>query len=171
MKVAISAYGGDLDAQIDPRFGRAMYLIIADTDKHEITDVVDNTDAQNAAQGAGIKAATKVARAGVEAVITGKVGPKAQAVLEKAGIRIILRPGGTVRKILEGVSGQDLSNISDAGSPDGNMERLGQNVGPGGGASQGGGGGGTGMGGSGRGRGMGRGGMGRGCGCMRKKGS
>ena len=41
MKVAVSSSGGDLDAQIDPRFGRCAYFIIVETDDMSF-EVFDN---------------------------------------------------------------------------------------------------------------------------------
>jgi len=31
MKIAITSTGPDLEAQVDPRFGRAQYLLVVDT--------------------------------------------------------------------------------------------------------------------------------------------
>ncbi|MCG2734662.1 MAG: dinitrogenase iron-molybdenum cofactor biosynthesis protein [Pseudodesulfovibrio aespoeensis] len=52
------------------------------------TSYVDNGASQALAQGAGIQAAETLANAGVQAVITGSVGPKAFTALSAAGIRI-----------------------------------------------------------------------------------
>ena len=41
MKIAVSASGSDLEAQVDPRFGRAPYFLIVDTDTMDF-DVVPN---------------------------------------------------------------------------------------------------------------------------------
>ena len=59
MKIAISANGPTLDAEVDPRFGRCAYFIIADPDTMEF-EAVDNASAM-AAGGAGISAAQMVA--------------------------------------------------------------------------------------------------------------
>ncbi len=75
MKVAISAQGKDIDALIDPRFGRARWFIFADTDGDD-WQAHDNDDNVNASGGAGVQAGTTVAEHGVEAVITGNVGPE-----------------------------------------------------------------------------------------------
>ncbi|MGQ9811997.1 MAG: NifB/NifX family molybdenum-iron cluster-binding protein [Dissulfurimicrobium sp.] len=101
MKIAVSSRGQDLDAQVDPRFGRANYFLIIDVDSGKILEVIDNTASQNAAHGAGINAATLVANAGAEVVLTGQVGPKAFAVLDEAGIKVISDVSGTVREAVE----------------------------------------------------------------------
>ncbi|HID98422.1 MAG TPA: dinitrogenase iron-molybdenum cofactor biosynthesis protein [Thermodesulfobacteriaceae bacterium] len=101
MKIAVSATGKGISASIDPRFGRAGYFVIVDADSVQVVDVIDNSIAQNAAHGAGINAATMIVEAGVDSVITGKVGPKAYAVLEAAGIKVIPDCSGTVLDAVE----------------------------------------------------------------------
>lgn len=110
MKIAISATGKDLTAAVDPRFGRAAYLLIVDPDTKTIVEAIDNQAASEAAQGAGIKAATLIADAGAKAVLTGVVGPKAAAVCEKAGIAMLNGIKGTVAEAIEQfVAGQQTS--------------------------------------------------------------
>lgn len=87
MKVTISAHGDDMDSLVDPRFGRAHWFIIADTESDEWS-AFDNSANVNASGGAGVQAGTTVAAQGVGAVITGNVGPNAQRVLAAAGIDI-----------------------------------------------------------------------------------
>ncbi|MBW1718854.1 MAG: NifB/NifX family molybdenum-iron cluster-binding protein [Deltaproteobacteria bacterium] len=101
MKIAISATGKDLDSSIDPRFGRASYFVIVDTESGNIVNVIDNLAAQGAAQGAGINAGTLVAGSGAQAVLTGQVGPKAFEVLQASGIRIISNVSGKVGEAIE----------------------------------------------------------------------
>jgi predicted Fe-Mo cluster-binding NifX family protein len=55
----------------------------------------------HAAHGAGIQAAQKVANMGVEAVITGNVGPNAFNVLSATGIKIITGASGSAREAVE----------------------------------------------------------------------
>ncbi len=57
MKIAVTSRGTDLDAQVDPRFGRAAYIIIVDSDTMEFK-ALDNKENVNALKGAGIQAAT-----------------------------------------------------------------------------------------------------------------
>lgn len=101
MKIAISSAGTSLDSQVDPRFGRAAYLIIYDNATDEVTQIIDNTESMNVAHGAGINAATTIANAGAQTLITGQVGPKAQAVLDQAGISVFSFAGGTVKQGIE----------------------------------------------------------------------
>lgn len=101
MKIAISATGKDLSSTVDPRFGRAAYLLIVDPDTKTIIEAIDNQAAGEAAQGAGIKAAGLIADAGAGAVLTGVVGPKAAAVCEKAGIAMLNNITGTVAEAID----------------------------------------------------------------------
>ena len=56
MKIAITAKGTTLTDEIDPRFGRAPYILIVDTETMEY-EALDNSVNVNAFKGAGIQAA------------------------------------------------------------------------------------------------------------------
>jgi predicted Fe-Mo cluster-binding NifX family protein len=100
MIIAVSASGKTLDAQVDPRFGRAAFFIAVDTETG-ILQAYENTQNLNAAQGAGIQSAETVCRLGTEVVITGNCGPKAFKVLSSAGIQVVVGAQGTVAKAIE----------------------------------------------------------------------
>jgi len=100
MKIAITALGGTLDSQVDPRFGRAKCFLIVDTETSEV-EVVDNQQNVNAAQGAGIQAGQLVGECGVKAVLTGHCGPKAFRTLEAAGIDVHVGVEGLVSEAIE----------------------------------------------------------------------
>jgi len=95
MKIAISATGPTLDAEVDPRFGRCQYFIIADPKTMEF-EAISNTSAA-AAGGAGISAAQMIVKKGVEAVLTGNCGPNAHQVLSPAGVKVITGVSGKVK--------------------------------------------------------------------------
>ena len=100
MKVAVTSQGSDLSSQVDPRFGRAKNFIVVDTDTDEFS-AHDNTQNMNAAQGAGIQAGRTVVDLGVEAVITGNVGPKAFTTLQAGNIKVHPGASGTVKEAVE----------------------------------------------------------------------
>lgn len=100
MKVAVSAQGGDLSSELDPRFGRAGWFVIVDTETDSY-EAIDNSQGVNASSGAGIASGQRVAESGAQAVITGHCGPNAERVLASAGIRIVERTGGTVAEAVE----------------------------------------------------------------------
>ena len=113
MKIAVTSQGPDLNSQVDPRFGRAKHFIVVDTETEGFS-AHDNTQNLNAAQGAGIQAGRTVADLGVEAVVTGNVGPKAFATLQAANIKIFLTTSGTVKEALAQFKAGELKDTSKA---------------------------------------------------------
>ena len=99
MMIAITAQQDNMDGPVDPRFGRARWFIVYNTETDEST-ANNNEQNLNAAQGAGVQAAQNVARLGAKAVITGHVGPKAFATLQAAGIEIFTGASGTVKEAI-----------------------------------------------------------------------
>ena len=75
MKVAISAQGNDLNSLVDPRFGRARWIIIIDTESGE-SQALDNATNVDASGGAGVQAGTTVASAGSRRGPHRKRGPE-----------------------------------------------------------------------------------------------
>lgn len=100
MKIAVTAKGRDLGAEVDPRFGRAAYIVIVDTETMDY-EVIDNAANVNAFKGAGIQAATMISERGVEVLLTGYCGPNAFTTLEAAGIKVGSDTVGTVAEALE----------------------------------------------------------------------
>jgi len=147
MKIAISAAGPTLEADVDPRFGRCQHFIIADSETMDF-EAVDNTSAM-ASGGAGIATAQVISSKGVQAVLTGNCGPNAHQVLSAAGIQVITGASGKIKDAIQDYVAGKFQASSQANVPD----HAGMNAVPG---IQSGGG-------SGMGRGMGMG-MGRGMG-------
>jgi len=61
MKIGISSTGEDLNAQVDPRFGRCQYFLIVDTDTMNFESIPN--ESAMASGGAGIQAAQTIAKA------------------------------------------------------------------------------------------------------------
>jgi predicted Fe-Mo cluster-binding NifX family protein len=99
MKIAISSSGPSPDDQLDLRFGRCRYFILADSE----SDSFESLDNEAAASmgGAGLQAAQTLVDAGVKAVITGNIGSNAINVLEDAGITAYHCGPGPVRSTLK----------------------------------------------------------------------
>lgn len=95
-KICVTARGTDLDAEVDPRFGRAPYFIIVDPERLEF-EAFENPSVK-LGHGAGIQAARFICDKSVSAVLTGQVGPNARQVLDAAGIRVITAEGCTIRE-------------------------------------------------------------------------
>jgi predicted Fe-Mo cluster-binding NifX family protein len=87
MVIAVTARAFDLEAAIDPRFGRAAAFVVLDTDTGNVR-TLDNREAHLAGQGAGIQAARLMADHGVQVVLTGHCGPNAHRALHAAGVRV-----------------------------------------------------------------------------------
>ncbi len=100
MKIAVSARTSDIDGPVDPRFGRAAFLLIVDSVDFSY-EAVDNVKNLKAFQGAGIQAATLIQEKGAEVLLTGHCGPKAFQVVDAAGIKVVNGVEGTVRKAIE----------------------------------------------------------------------
>jgi len=126
MKIAISAAGPTLDAEVDPRFGRCRYFIIADSETMEFS-AIDNASAMSSG-GAGISAAQMIAGKGVEAVLTGNCGPNAYQVLSPAGTKVITGVSGKVRDVIAEYKLGTYSAAQQANVPD----HFGMGKGPGG---------------------------------------
>jgi predicted Fe-Mo cluster-binding NifX family protein len=142
LKVAVSSTGPNLDATVSPRFGRCPYFVIVETATMGY-EAIPNTSA-GSASGAGIAAAQEVASRGIEAVLTGRFGPKASQVLSQVGIKMVTGAGGTVRQAVEAYKNGGLNEALSIPVGQG----LGYDRGMGGGRGAGGG--------RGMGRGMGR---------------
>jgi len=95
MKIAITSKGETLQSQVDPRFARASYFIVYDTDD-DSHEVVDNAQSASAVHGAGPQAAETISRTGAKALITGNLGPNASRSLNAAGIDTYIGFSGTV---------------------------------------------------------------------------
>ena len=100
MKIAVTARGDGLDAEVDERFGRAAGFVLYDTETRGVQNV-DNRQSLNASQGAGIQAAETVSRLGAECLLTGHCGPKAYRTLAASGVRIYTGAAGTVAQTID----------------------------------------------------------------------
>ena len=110
MKIAISATGPSLDAEVDPRVGRCQYFIIVDTETM-IFEAVENSSAM-AGGGAGISAAQMIANKGVQVLLTGNCGPNAYQTLSAAGVQVITGTSGRVRDAIEGYKSGQFQAVS-----------------------------------------------------------
>lgn len=115
MKVIISVREKSLDANVDPRFGRALLFALYDTKTQECSWHGNSQNLQ-ATQGAGIQTAQNVVNLGAEAVITGHCGPKAFRVLLAAGIKVYTIDGQM--SIKEAIEQVEKGKIKAAGGAD-----------------------------------------------------
>ena len=113
MKVAVTSTGQHLGDAVDPRFGRAAYILIVDTETREV-EAVDNGKNVNAFKGAGIQAATMVSTKGAEALLTGYCGPNAFKTLQAVGVKVVQDVSGTVQ---EAVSRYEAGELAYSDEP------------------------------------------------------
>ena len=116
MKIAISATGPALDAEVDPRFGRCQHFILIDPETMQF-EALENSSAV-VAGGAGISAAQMVAGQGVKAVLTGNCGPNAYQVLSASGIQVITGVSGIVKDAVKKYREGEFQSSSQANVPD-----------------------------------------------------
>ncbi|RPI17589.1 MAG: dinitrogenase iron-molybdenum cofactor biosynthesis protein [Acidobacteria bacterium] len=99
MKIAVTTTAPDLQAQIDPRFGRCPYFLIVETDDLSF-QAVENPNL-GLSSGAGIQSAQLLTEHGVKHVLTGNCGPNAHKTLLAAGIDVIVGCLGIVKDLIE----------------------------------------------------------------------
>ena len=99
MKIALTVTAPDLEAQIDPRFGRCPYFLIVETDTLSF-EALENPNVALGG-GAGIQSGQLMAEKGVQHVLTGNCGPNAYQTLSAAGIGVIVGCSGGVREVIE----------------------------------------------------------------------
>ena len=98
MKVAVSSTAPGLQAQLSPIFGRCQCFVIVDTVTQEV-ETLENP-ALSASGGAGVQSAQYLVQQGVEAVISGNMGPNAASVFAAAGIGVYAAAGTTVAQAI-----------------------------------------------------------------------
>ncbi len=113
MKIAITAEGQDLPSAVDQRFGRAKWILVVDTETGQ-AEAHDNKLNLNLAQGAGIQTGQNVANLGVEAVLTGNMGPNAFKTLVAANVRVFLAPAKPVEEVIAAFKQGQLQELQQA---------------------------------------------------------
>jgi predicted Fe-Mo cluster-binding NifX family protein len=98
MKLCISSTKNDLEASVDPRFGRCQYFLFVNTETMNFEAA--GNPAFIAGGGAGIQAAQLVVNKGADVVITGNVGPNAFQALQAGGVKIITGAQGPVKNVI-----------------------------------------------------------------------
>jgi predicted Fe-Mo cluster-binding NifX family protein len=138
MNIVVTSNGADLDGSSSHNFGRCPMFLFVETESMKCEATAN--PAAEAPSGAGIEAARFVVDSGVEAVITGRVGPKAMHVLEAAGLPVYLFGEGTARQAVEAFKAKALERATgEAGGGRGQGGGRGRGQGGGRGRGQGGG--------------------------------
>ncbi|MCD4806820.1 MAG: NifB/NifX family molybdenum-iron cluster-binding protein [Methanococcoides sp.] len=147
MKICVTATDKNIDAALDPRFGRCPYFVLIDSETMEFK-AFDNT-AASAPGGAGIQAAQNISDKGIDVLLTGSVGPNAFPILTAAGIKVMAGASGSVK---DAIHQYKEGELNETGAPTAqahaSMAAPGRGMGGRGGSGRGmGGGGGAGRGG------------------------
>jgi predicted Fe-Mo cluster-binding NifX family protein len=100
MRIAVTSRGQEITSDMDPRFGRASYILIVDSDGGLI-ESIDNGANAGAMRGAGIQAAKLLADRNVEVLLTGHCGPNAVKTLNAAKIKVGVEQSGKVSDAVE----------------------------------------------------------------------
>lgn len=110
MKLVITATAPEIEATVDPRFGRGAYFIVFDTDTLQWQ--AHKNEGVNAAGGAGSQAAQFAAQQGANAVISGDFGPNAYLALAAAEIKMyLLGPSQTAWEAFANFSAGKLTEV------------------------------------------------------------
>ena len=112
MKIAVTSTGQDLDAPMDPRFGRAAYILIVDPETMAF-EVLDNAENVNAFKGAGIQAAAMISDKAADVLLTGFCGPNAFKTLAAAKVKVAGDVSGTVREAVAAYVQGSLKLVSE----------------------------------------------------------
>jgi len=99
MKVCFSSQGDNLDSEIDSRFGRCKYFVVADTKTKKFSSIQNPHISSRG--GAGIQSGQLVAEQKVKVVLTGNIGPNAFHTLQEAKVDVVTGVTGTIRDALE----------------------------------------------------------------------
>ena len=111
MKICITSQGDNLEAQVDPRFGRCQYFILVDSDNLEFEAIKNpNIDSMG---GAGIQSGQFMVNKDVKVVLTGNVGPNAFQTLKAAGIKVFIGASGSVKEAVNKYKKGELKSADD----------------------------------------------------------
>ena len=113
MKIAITLSDNKgMDSTLSPIFGRCAFVMYIDPESKAYT--IEENTAQSATGGAGIQAAQQIVDKKATAVISGRLGPKAYAVLSAAAIPAYQSEGGSVEETLNAYQAEKLTSLMEA---------------------------------------------------------
>ena len=101
MRIVIASEGKDENAEVCSVTGRAPYSLIFEDGK--LTKVIKNPFAVGSG-GAGFGVAQMLRNEEINAIVSGKFGPKVVNAFEEKGIKIIVMNDKTVKQALEEVN-------------------------------------------------------------------
>jgi len=111
MKVAMAITEENLQAKVNPTFGRTPYFLVFNTETKEATYRVN--PAMNASGGAGIQAAQAIVDTGCDAVIAYRFGENAAKVINGAQIKSYKAIDASAEENINKLTAGELSPLSD----------------------------------------------------------
>lgn len=114
MKIAVTSMGKSKEASSDMRFGRCEYFAVFNDETMEY-DFISN-DGVTCEHGAGVKASSQLAQMGIDAVITGRVGPNAMEILSGAEITIYRHMNVSIEEEIKVFKEEGLELIKESGA-------------------------------------------------------
>ncbi|MFP4112528.1 MAG: NifB/NifX family molybdenum-iron cluster-binding protein [Candidatus Woesearchaeota archaeon] len=113
MKIAVTSENNTIESTVEQRFGRSGFFIVANIENKNITgyEAIENQGSKNA-HGAGIRAAEQLGEINADAVITGELGPNAEKILARMGIKAY-HSKGDIRKAIDDLISGKLEEISE----------------------------------------------------------
>jgi len=112
-KIAVCASGNSPSALVDGRFGRCAYFMLWDG-KQRVFEAISNSGLE-LNQGAGTGAAQELLRRGVGILVCNRIGPKAFAVFQRAGVKVYRAgEGSDIETVLKQYQAGELPTIETA---------------------------------------------------------
>ncbi|MBU5293923.1 NifB/NifX family molybdenum-iron cluster-binding protein [Anaerosalibacter bizertensis] len=113
MKIGLSSNGKDLDSTLDLRFGRCSYFIIYDIEKSDFESIENK--GLTSEGGAGIAASQQLIDENVDVIITGKLGPNAFNIINKADIKVFKSEAISIKDAIEKYKKDELLELKESG--------------------------------------------------------
>ncbi|MGI5912361.1 MAG: DUF134 domain-containing protein [Syntrophomonadaceae bacterium] len=108
-KIAICSTGSSPSSPVDGRFGRCNCFMIWDEETKQF-EALSNASSE-AAHGAGTGAVQSLIKKNVNLVISQRVGPKAFAAVQQAGIKVLIGGNKTVEEVLQSYKAGELQEL------------------------------------------------------------
>ena len=110
MKLAVSARENSLDSPFEFRFSRAPGFVLFDTDTMTCS-YIDNWNSPSPVKNIDVQLIRRITANGVQAIITGSIGPMANQALAGTGLLIYPFRGDTVREAVRAYQNGQLDHV------------------------------------------------------------
>lgn len=118
MRIAVTSMEKSLDSAVSKRFGRSLFVFVADTETR-VVKIIDNHAFAALGLGAGAKTAEMLGRLDVKWVATGEIGRESFHILDNSGISVVTCATGTCREVLDRLNAGGLKAADGPTDPTG----------------------------------------------------